>query len=70
MAALEFTEEEKATLSDVSRAAELSGVSGAANDQTTLRGALAKFCSGEALPDPRVIAGVPASEWDRSVGDA
>eukprot|EP00969_Alexandrium_andersonii_P239113 10556136-Alexandrium_andersonii.AAC.1 len=43
---------------------------GAANDPTTLRGALAKFCSSDALPDARVIAGVPASEWDKSVGDA
>eukprot|EP00969_Alexandrium_andersonii_P276866 12238087-Alexandrium_andersonii.AAC.1 len=63
MAALELTSEERAELSDVAKAAELCGIEGAANDPSALRGALVRFCGGDTLPDPRVIAGVPAADW-------
>eukprot|EP00969_Alexandrium_andersonii_P237652 10490736-Alexandrium_andersonii.AAC.1 len=63
MAALELTTEERADLSDVVKAAELSSIVGDSGDPSTLRGALVRFCGGDTLPDPRVVAGVPAADW-------
>eukprot|EP00969_Alexandrium_andersonii_P023393 1021970-Alexandrium_andersonii.AAC.1 len=70
MAALELTTEEKAELLDVAKAAELCDIRGAANDPSALLGVLVKLCTGDALPDPRIVAGVPAADWDAAIKEA